>query len=341
MKRIRSVEDLKRMIYLWSIPPIVLALGIYSLLAPHLAEAQGFYIMASRLLLVWYTAVWLLIYRKRFIRFVELGTLALLTFAHIATVYDGIFHSMAQGKEPVLGISAIWMPAVLLVFFLILSARPALIYSLTIFGVLLCFGVGKLAHVSHENLLSLCQFYIAYIVYIFMFYFAHYLFRLFAELENVKKRALADALTGIPNRHQIDIWLEERMEQRSPFSIIFFDMDHFKAINDTYGHKVGDSVLQELAGLVQKRLSEEQLFGRWGGEEFLILMPGPAEDALQLAEQLRQAIHAYSFLAAGTRTASFGVTAFRSGETAEALLDRADRGLYQSKADGRNRVTMT
>ena len=98
-----------------------------------------------------------------------------------------------------------------------------------------------------------------------------------------------------------------------PVSLVFFDIDHFKAVNDTYGHKVGDSVLKELAGLVNQNLTPNEQFGRWGGEEFILISSQSGENAQKLAEELRLKINEYRFKTAERQTVSFGVTEYMSG----------------------------
>jgi diguanylate cyclase (GGDEF)-like protein len=118
-----------------------------------------------------------------------------------------------------------------------------------------------------------------------------------------------------------------------------FDIDHFKTINDTWGHLVGDQVLIELVRVVSRHVRTADVLARWGGEEFVILLPQSRLDqAQQLAEKLRRLISETPFDPVGRITSSFGVTEYHPPETADAWLDRADRALYRAKTDGRNRV---
>ncbi len=156
-------------------------------------------------------------------------------------------------------------------------------------------------------------------------------------------RAATDALTGIANRAGLDEFLEKTLHhahtEQTPLSVILFDIDHFKVINDTYGHQAGDAVLAELARLVGSHVRVGDLLGRYGGEEFLLVAPGAEHDvALQLAERLRAVVEEHVFPATGRLTCSFGLARARSGESAAALVGRADEALYRAKASGRNRV---
>ncbi len=155
--------------------------------------------------------------------------------------------------------------------------------------------------------------------------------------------ALTDSLTGIPNRLYFDQQLETHMisSQRYgvAFSVIMLDLDHFKQINDHYGHPVGDRVLREFSQIVKQQLRLTDQFARWGGEEFIIAAPHTLLDhALTMAERIRAAVAECNLATVGRVTASIGVTEYRSGETAMALLERVDDALYRAKANGRNRV---
>jgi diguanylate cyclase (GGDEF)-like protein len=125
----------------------------------------------------------------------------------------------------------------------------------------------------------------------------------------------------------------------SNFAILLLDVDHFKSVNDTYGHQIGDRVLVELARLLIEMTRNVDIVGRWGGEEFLVICPDTKIDgALDLAEKLRQAIAEHAFPVAGNLTASFGVTSFNTGDSIQLMMARADDALYLSKKMGRNRV---
>ncbi|MGL4315627.1 MAG: GGDEF domain-containing protein, partial [Pseudomonas sp.] len=124
-----------------------------------------------------------------------------------------------------------------------------------------------------------------------------------------------------------------------PLSLLFFDLDHFKQINDLYGHEAGDKVLYNLARLADKHLRESDSLGRWGGEEFLILMPHTdLQQAQQLAEKLRALIVSSPLLEQQVVSASFGVAQLAPGEALRDLVRSADSALYQAKSLGRNRV---
>ncbi len=156
--------------------------------------------------------------------------------------------------------------------------------------------------------------------------------------------AYTDSLTHIYNRlhfaHFLDIEIDKAKRYGSTFSIIFFDLDHFKVVNDNYGHLVGDKVLEKITDIVSKANRSTDIFARYGGEEFIILVAETnLSGALNHAERLRCDIEKFKFKTAGHITSSFGVTEFiAESDTLETLLDRADKALYLAKEYGRNRV---
>jgi diguanylate cyclase (GGDEF)-like protein len=162
----------------------------------------------------------------------------------------------------------------------------------------------------------------------------------------LRKMALHDSLTGLYNRHYLDETLKRELARAAreeyPVGFVVIDIDHFKSINDTFGHKAGDSVLQDLAALLLKHSRAGDSLYRYGGEEFLAVLPKVnAESALQLAEKWRTGFLESSVLEGndGSKvTISCGIAAFpQDGNTGEDLIAKADRALYQAKGAGRNR----
>ncbi len=165
-----------------------------------------------------------------------------------------------------------------------------------------------------------------------------------AEKVTLSYDAEIDELTQIYNRKKFNTMLSYSIRKwemnGTPFSIILFDIDHFKKINDTYGHDIGDKVLVELSALMKNLLRNNDLLARWGGEEFVILSPNTAlKDAHVFANRLRKEIERFPFSYIENVTCSFGITDYTAGDTQESLLKKADEALYLSKANGRNRVS--
>jgi diguanylate cyclase (GGDEF)-like protein len=163
----------------------------------------------------------------------------------------------------------------------------------------------------------------------------------------VERQALVDGLTGVANRRRCSEALAAEVARAArhatPLSLVMADLDDFKIVNDAHGHAAGDMVLREFAEVLRATLRETDLAGRWGGEEFLLLLPGTdATGAAQLAERVRAAFAERPMLSSDgvplPVTCSFGVAQHRPGEDEEELTAAADRALYRAKAQGKNRV---
>ena len=161
--------------------------------------------------------------------------------------------------------------------------------------------------------------------------------------EKMKTLATTDTLTGIKNRYSINQEIENEIKRirryKGSFSLMMFDIDFFKDVNDTYGHDVGDSVLREFSTIVTKTIRDTDIFGRWGGEEFMLLSHNEdLEGSMFLAEKIRKNIEEYEFKGAGHISVSIGMTVCNSYSDKEKLLKKVDDALYEAKEAGRNRV---
>ncbi len=165
------------------------------------------------------------------------------------------------------------------------------------------------------------------------------------SLRREQRLALLDALTGVANRLGYDERIEQEFKRwrrfHQPLVLLAWDLDHFKNVNDSFGHRAGDRVLRAFAQLLRANVRETDFVARYGGEEFVVLLLGtPAADALTVAETMREDVGRLGFHFRGTPvtvTASCGLTEIRDGDTPAALFDRADRALYRAKESGRNR----
>ncbi|MBU0970323.1 MAG: GGDEF domain-containing protein [Proteobacteria bacterium] len=171
------------------------------------------------------------------------------------------------------------------------------------------------------------------------------------ELEGIKQAAKTDMLTGLLNRRGLDEalsnTLKNSLDNSIPFSVILADLDHFKKINDTHGHLVGDNVLKLLSRLLTKHIKGKDIAARFGGEEFILVLPDtPLKGAYVLAEQIRMSLRAMKWATKdsgkpiGTITISLGVAQYKPDEPVKSLIQRADDALYFAKKSGRNK-TMT
>ena len=177
--------------------------------------------------------------------------------------------------------------------------------------------------------------------------FSHEVSKLKTELNQAKQEALTDALTGINNRRAFDEKLDKLLESGKQFCLIIADLDHFKNINDKYGHIIGDRVLSAFASVLSQKTRESDFNARYGGEEFAILLPNTqVTQAQTVAEHIRETVENLSLKNTKTGkkldkfTVSLGISCHRSGEDAKALIDRCDKAMYKAKHSGRNQAVV-
>lgn len=165
----------------------------------------------------------------------------------------------------------------------------------------------------------------------------------------LEKTSLIDPLTELPNRRLIMKRLSQALDhegesQACDLGVAMIDIDYFKRVNDDFGHQVGDDVLIALGKLMEDVVDDLGVIGRWGGEEFLVILPScTLESALDLMELLRQKVHAYSIPVAGNivlTSVSIGISHFQETDSVDSLLSRADDALYLAKSKGRNCVVV-
>lgn len=173
--------------------------------------------------------------------------------------------------------------------------------------------------------------------------FSYEVSKLKTELSQAKQEALTDALTGINNRRAFDEQLEKLLASEKSFCLIIADLDHFKNINDKYGHIIGDRVLVAFASVLAQKTRETDFTARYGGEEFAILLPDTRiSQAETVAEHIRETIENLSLKNTKTGkkldrfTVSLGISCHRHGEDGKGLIDRCDKAMYQAKHSGRN-----
>ncbi|WP_366755926.1 GGDEF domain-containing protein [Sulfurimonas sp.] len=161
--------------------------------------------------------------------------------------------------------------------------------------------------------------------------------------KRLKELATKDYLTGLYNRSKLDSALEYQIKHskrhHSIFGVIMIDIDYFKLVNDEHGHQVGDQVLCEFAKVLSDISRQTDVVGRWGGEEFLIIIESTNEKGIMnLANKIKETIEVHDFSVVKHKTASFGVTIHNKDERRNELISRADKALYKAKHNGRNQV---
>lgn len=269
------------------------------------------------------------------------GQLIYVLVAHVPTVGTQFLWSVG------------WMPVAYVLPFLIFRNRIAPLLSLLTFGLWVIlsvmYGATHFGTVqSRVMLVGFSQIYAADIVLIvFMVLYARlrglYMISRKSALR-MEKMANTDFLLKIANRRALQVELNEELkrmsEGRLALSIVLIDIDHFKDINDKHGHATGDEVLIDITSVIASVAHPTCSFGRWGGEEFLLILPNVnGMEAYRIAEEMRRFIDIYQFRV-GHITASFGIAECQVGDTSDAMLRRADRALYKSKQMGRNLVKL-
>jgi diguanylate cyclase len=162
-------------------------------------------------------------------------------------------------------------------------------------------------------------------------------------IKNLMFNANKDALTGLLNRRGLEsAWNDLRNDRRNTSqAVMILDIDHFKDINDTYGHDRGDHVLKELAQVVKNQIRSDDIISRWGGEEFVVILSNiNASHASHVSEKIRSAIEAHDFCVDGVVTVSIGVNSHCISDSLKDSITIADKGLYQAKENGRNQMVI-
>lgn len=258
------------------------------------------------------------------------------------------------------GVSAptvIWLAVCPLIATTVGGLRPSLVWSglcfTAVVAVHMMDAAGGFPTVSVKdmrilNTVSTISFVMTVAIFILVFYQVNSIAvsRIEQALMIIRELAIHDELTGVLNRRELIRIAEQEKDRadrhRLPFSLSLIDVDFFKRINDTYGHAAGDQVLKRIANKIEEEMRSSDYFGRYGGEEFLLLLVGSdAAAAASFNERLREAIEALTFddlPNSPSVTISIGIAQYRFGETIEQTLSRADRSLYAAKDAGRNRV---
>ncbi len=245
-----------------------------------------------------------------------------------------------------------WLPMVLIASFALLDLRVALI-----FGIFFSFSLalvvffflktnGLFIH-STSPVEAWIQHYVLALPAITIMLWVLSLYKrsfytTTAREEQLRTISLTDPLTGLGNRRSLDELMARDLARarrsEGKFSVVLLDIDHFKSINDRFGHHVGDQVLKAIGTILREQTRSSEWSGRWGGEEFMIGVQGDLRQAKIVAERFRKLIEDYREENLPAVTASFGLTEYRNHESAASLLMDVDAALYESKRKGRNRV---
>lgn len=339
----REFQQLKRRIYLAVFPLFSLSLFINQLHYRHSDSTIHFEDkLKDFLMLSWFLIGFLLLIIKksslRTIEHITLGLVPIILFIYLRHI---LFVEIPQEEILDSGTFLFWAPFLFIAIFVSLPKKEALIYALSIQTVNLFMTFFAYWQFEYDEATTriLFNFFISQYVFIFAMFYFQGLFKVFLKNQELEDIASTDYLTGLPNRRKIDQILNKQFRNGKAFSIILLDIDHFKAINDKYGHDIGDSVLKEISSLLSAHKKDQHFLGRWGGEEFIMIVTG-GTNAEEEAERIRSIIEAQLFMDVQTVTASFGIAAYEQGDDKRSLLNRADSALYLSKENGRNRVSV-
>lgn len=288
----------------------------------------------------------LLLIKKNTFHFIELAISILASVIYVLRMYDTILIDLGVAGNVNLGTVSYWYPIFYFLLFITFRGLTAFVVSVCIFITTLLPGVYHVffsGMVNSNTLDVIIQFFSANAGFIVALYFLQRVIETFLEAEVSKHYANTDYLTKLPNRRKMDSLLQQEIvragNREEPLTVILFDIDHFKKINDTYGHEIGDHILEELANLVKDSLRKSDFFGRWGGEEFLLIaVDTPLSKGITLSNRIKDLIATHDFKQIEGITCSFGVAEFENEDEAKDLLRRADNALYKAKEDGRNQV---
>ncbi len=345
---VNSAKDLKRTVLM-----TILALAWVSSAAGWLLieihNKSSFVLRAVFSLNVLFHAVMLLIQWRRLLpqRYIDLS--CLLFAAGICAACMGLrLYAPSYGASIDLQPLYLWIPIIYVFAFTVSNHQSSLRISLLILALFIALSLPYLLrHTDHPYSNFTLQLHMVSAVLISALYFfsshAHRLQIAQLDLEELAFIANTDELTRLANRRHLAEAIANELLRFAryghPFSIILIDIDHFKSVNDRFGHSVGDRVLVALSTRAMEMLRDVDTLGRWGGEEFIVILPETQfEETLHKASSLCSHVAASPLVDDYSITISCGVTTVREGDTADALIQRADAALYAAKAGGRNRA---
>ena len=265
-------------------------------------------------------------------RYKNFNVMALISISLFSLVlFSAVFDELPEDKS-----SLVWMTAIPPVVFLAFG-RKGLFFSAG-FLILHFFLVLINPEVSLSMLIDT---YFSFSLITVILYFYAWMSETYRDVWS--GLAKTDSLTGIMNRPAFEEVLSKEIKRskryRMPISLILFDIDDFKALNDRYGHLFGDKILRRITTVVKDSIRGTDIFARWGGEEFVVLLPNTTlTETLNVAEKLRKKIQSVGMGSKVSVTASFGVTEVEDGDDAFRVILKADKALYIAKTNGKNRV---
>lgn len=287
------------------------------------------------------TVLWVLVLLRRSSqRLAEAGFCGIPCLYMIANQFECSLNGQLYSEGDPIG--WLWLPVLCVLLFMVLDHRLARRISSFYLGIQVAIYFSGLLHFTPpaDHFQFALQYYISSVMHIG-------LLSLYGELKQrfgqVQSQAATDELTGLTNRRQMQVLLDQAVSDQQSvgvsFAVLLLDIDHFKRINDRYGHNTGDEVLRAVSTVMGQCIRQSDCLSRWGGEEFIVLLPGAnLASAEQIATKILSALRERIFAEGVTLTASIGAAAHGEGERPEDVVHRADVALYQAKQAGRDQV---
>jgi diguanylate cyclase (GGDEF)-like protein len=344
-----AIRRIKRIIYLAALPLVVTLGFVTRSVESDLGTLPVTNSVALVVVLALGSLLWLMLWVRRDVRPLELLFVVLAGVYLLATLYVASSEPYHSDEDSLMLLARIgyWYTPYFLLVTMVFGTRGGLIVSGIFLGLALYPGIGHFQNPSGHHpteLLMLAQMYVSMALVILLLAVLSSIGRLQARYAlAMEVAANTDALTGLSNRRHLMQVVDEEIVRAQRYqrdlALIFFDIDHFKRVNDSHGHEVGDRVLEGLRDLFRAHMRQVDTLGRWGGEEFMVLTPEMNEEqAAALADRLRQVVEEHAFAEGVRLTASFGVSALTAGDSVADLTRRADAALYRAKRGGRNLV---
>ncbi|MDP4163751.1 MAG: GGDEF domain-containing protein [Bacillota bacterium] len=339
--------ELKKRIFTILLPVFIIGFTLIFAIVVHNRALGLVNLITFGTLCIGLTVIYLcMLHKNSNFRYIESAITFIGMFIFLLRMYSNLIFDLGRNGYSDIGTVSYWVSLLFILLFFTFRGKMALAISLFIYLLILIPGIYHIffsGFVNGDTLDTLIQFFLSTFGYIIALYYFQRVIEIYLQAEVAHHRAHTDYLTELPNRRKMDLQLHMEIElarhNSTSLSVVLFDVDYFKKVNDTFGHDVGDSILKELAQLVQNFLPQTDYFGRWGGEEFLWI--GKDKNLFDIkteAESLRVLIESHDFISVGTLTCSFGASELHEKDLAKDLLKRADEALYMAKEHGRNKV---
>lgn len=344
-----STAPLRARAYFFILPVVVWA-ALFAWSQLDIPNEDTFYEKYSLLIMaVWLGLCWIGLLLPKWVHFrtVERGVFWSAALLMVLNVYYNLLVLNSEG----LWNSSLWIAVVFVLAYFVFTPRQAWLVSLGIFSAFVFIGLLTVVPQSLRGIPldqnAVVQLYVSQLCYLILFRLLvlskEHSLRVRLEAARFYWLAHTDPLTNLANRRSIIEALHQALEHHQktgePLSLVLLDLDRFKQINDRYGHEMGDKVLVHTAQVLQRNLRQSAHLGRWGGEEFVLLLPNtPLEEAQQLCERLQQLLAENPLDNLRPVSASFGIAMATSDDTPDRLISRADTAMYLSKQAGGDRV---